>query len=173
MTEAATTPNPDYVPADNVTQMPAAPRLRVVKALDEAERQVVDASARVTAAIDADAKKKARKPRAKKADPILSASQAGGSQPSVAAPCPTGDVRALAEESPAVPQAAGLTPFSPVGSEVLLDHVVETSFPPSLATSAATRVSLSDRLRRGWAWVRLLLIAAVLFALGIWAAASA
>lgn len=172
MTEAATTPTPDYVPGENVTSLPTPPRLRVVKTLEEAERQVVDASARVSDAIDK-AKKKSRKPRAKPVDPILSASQAGGTQPSDAAPSPTGDVRALAEESPAVPQAAGLNPFSPVGSEVLLDHVVETSFPPSLATSAATRVSLSDRLRRGWAWVRLLLIAAALVALGIWAAASA
>lgn len=78
MTAQPTTPFEDA--PSNVEHLPPPPRLRVVKALDEAEKSVVDVSARVAAAIEENARpKRVRKkaaPKQKKPDPILQDSTA-------------------------------------------------------------------------------------------------
>lgn len=148
MTEPAT--NSDYVPStDNVSNLPPAPKLRIVKTLEEAEANVVDVSARVARAIEENKPKpKARKkPAPKKPDPL------------VAAQTPS----TVIEDPPA----------ADIGETILLDRVVETSFPPSLAASAATSVSMGERIGRAWAWGQMLLIALLLLVLGMAAAAYA
>lgn len=78
MNEQAATPFEDA--PSNVEHLPPPPRLRVVKALAEAEQNVTDVSARVAAAIEANARpKRIRKKAAakqKKRDPILQDSTA-------------------------------------------------------------------------------------------------
>ena len=85
MNEPAIAPTEDH---SNVEHLPPAPRLRVVKALEDAERDVIDVSARVAAAIEENARpKRVRKkaaPKAKKPDPIVSTANVTNSQnPSV------------------------------------------------------------------------------------------
>lgn len=87
MNEPAATPIHED-DSSNVERLPTPPRLRVVKALEEAEKNVVDVSARVAAAIEENARpKRVRKkasPKAKKPDPILSTANVTNSQnPSV------------------------------------------------------------------------------------------
>lgn len=153
---------------DNVEQFPIPPKLRVVKALDEAEQNVVDVSARVAEAIeknrtprkrkaaDPSAAPAARKPRTKKTDPILQASRANDTQAADA----TG-VSTLAEPDPAADASA-----SAVGPELLLDKVIETgsSSPPSWRRRVGRAVD------RSFDWLTIVIVSGALLAAGAVAA---
>jgi hypothetical protein len=154
----------EHIPTvTNVVDLPPAPRLRVVKEIEAAERSVTELSERVRAVLaDNQPTRKPRKPsepkkpRAKKADPILEASRTNDTRPTDV----TG-VHVLAEPDPVAEPIA-----SAAGPELLLSTVLDTAQPPA----PPPLVRFKAKASAAWDWVRIIGICLSIAAAGWYAA---